>query len=182
MLNGIRVLDMASLAAAPLAATYLGEFGADVIKIEQPQGGDPIRGWGMQKDGIGLMWKSVGRNKKSVTVDLRTSDGQGLVKQLAAVCDVVVANTRPQTLTKWGLDYESLRAINPKLVMLHVTGFGLSGPKSSRPGFGTLGEAMSGFAHTTGKPTLPFVAIVHAGRRSGLTQRGLLDHDGAVSP
>lgn len=155
MLNGIRVLDMASLAAAPLAATYLGEFGADVIKIEQPQGGDPIRGWGMQKDGIGLMWKSVGRNKKSVTVDLRTSDGQGLVKQLAAVCDVVVANTRPQTLTKWGLDYESLRAINPKLVMLHVTGFGLSGPKSSRPGFGTLGEAMSGFAHTTGEADAP---------------------------
>lgn len=159
MLEGIRVLDMASLAAAPLAATYLGEFGADVIKIEQPQGGDPIRGWGVQKDGVGLMWKSVGRNKRSVTVDLRTPDGQALVKRLASVCDVVIANTRPHTLTKWGLDYAALRQLNPKVVMLHVTGFGLTGPKASRPGFGTLGEAMSGFAHTTGEadgpPTLP---------------------------
>ncbi|MFZ2529556.1 MAG: CoA transferase [Rhodococcus sp. (in: high G+C Gram-positive bacteria)] len=159
MLQGIRVLDMATLAAGPLAATYLGEFGADVIKIEQPQGGDPIRGWGVQKNGIGLVWKSIGRNKRSVTVDLRTADGQELVRRLAAKCDVVVANTRPHTLTRWGLDYDTLRRINPKIVMLHVTGFGLTGPKSSRPGFGTLGEAMSGFAHTTGEsdgpPTLP---------------------------
>ncbi|WP_110470273.1 CaiB/BaiF CoA transferase family protein [Williamsia limnetica] len=159
MLAGIRVLDMASLAAAPLAATYLGEFGADVIKVEQPQGGDAIRGWGVQKDGVGLMWKSVGRNKRSVTIDLRKEEGQSLVRELAAKCDVVIANTRPHTLTKWGLDYAALSAENPKLVMLHVTGFGLSGPKSSRPGFGTLGEAMSGFAHTTGEadgpPTLP---------------------------
>ncbi|MEE2060980.1 CaiB/BaiF CoA transferase family protein [Rhodococcus artemisiae] len=159
MLHGIRVLDLATLAAGPLAATYLGEFGADVIKVEQPQGGDPIRGWGVQKDGIGLVWKSIGRNKRSVTIDLRTDDGQELVRRLAAECDVVVANTRPHTLTRWGLDYDALRRINPKIVMLHVTGFGLTGPKSSRPGFGTLGEAMSGFAHTTGEsdgpPTLP---------------------------
>ncbi len=159
MLSGLRVLDMASLAAAPLAATYLGEFGADVIKVEQPQGGDSIRGWGVQKDGVGLMWKSVGRNKRSVTVDLRKEDGQALVRALAKECDVVIANTRPHTLTKWGLDYAALSAENPKLVMLHVTGFGLNGPKSTRPGFGTLGEAMSGFAHTTGEadgpPTLP---------------------------
>jgi crotonobetainyl-CoA:carnitine CoA-transferase CaiB-like acyl-CoA transferase len=159
MLAGVRVLDMASLAAAPLAATYLGEFGADVIKIEQPQGGDAIRGWGVQKDGVGLMWKSVGRNKRSVTVDLRTTEGQSLVRDLASRCDVVIANTRPHTLRKWQLDYTSLREVNPKVVMLHVTGFGLHGPKSSQPGFGTLGEAMSGFAHTTGEldgpPTLP---------------------------
>ncbi|TCN46269.1 crotonobetainyl-CoA:carnitine CoA-transferase CaiB-like acyl-CoA transferase [Rhodococcus sp. SMB37] len=159
MLHGIRVLDLATLAAGPLAATYLGEFGADVIKVEQPQGGDPIRGWGVQKDGIGLVWKSIGRNKRSITIDLRTDDGQELVRRLAAECDVVVANTRPQTLTRWGLDYDALRRINPKIVMLHVTGFGLTGPKSPRPGFGTLGEAMSGFAHTTGEsdgpPTLP---------------------------
>lgn len=130
-----------------------------MIKVEQPQGGDPIRGWGVQKDGIGLVWKSIGRNKRSVTIDLRTADGQDLVRRLAAECDVVVANTRPHTLTRWGLDYDALRRINPKIVMLHVTGFGLTGPKSSRPGFGTLGEAMSGFAHTTGEsdgpPTLP---------------------------
>jgi crotonobetainyl-CoA:carnitine CoA-transferase CaiB-like acyl-CoA transferase len=159
MLHGIRVLDLATLAAGPLAATYLGEFGADVIKVEQPQGGDPIRGWGVQKGGIGLVWKSIGRNKRSITIDLRTDDGQELVRRLVAECDVVVANTRPHTLTRWGLDYDTLRRVNPKIVMLHVTGFGLTGPKSSRPGFGTLGEAMSGFAHTTGEsdgpPTLP---------------------------
>lgn len=159
MLRGVRVIDMATLAAAPLAATYLGEYGADVIKIEQPQGGDPIRGWGTQKDGVGLMWKSVGRNKRSVTLDLRTPEGQDVLRQLAAVSDVLVANTRPHTLKRWGLDYESLKEINPNLIMLHITGFGLSGPKSERPGFGTLGEAMSGFAHLTGEadgpPTLP---------------------------
>ena len=150
---------MATLAAAPLAATYLGEFGAEVIKIEQPRGGDAIRGWGAQKDGVGLMWKSIGRNKRSVTIDLRTADGQGLVRDLARRCDVVVANTRPHTLQRWGLDYDTLRGINSRIVMLHITGYGLTGPKSTRPGFGTLGEAMSGFAHTTGEsdgpPTLP---------------------------
>ncbi|MBW0090699.1 CoA transferase [Pseudonocardia sp. KRD-184] len=159
MLRGVRVLDMASLAAAPLAATYLGEFGADVIKIEQPQGGDPIRGWGAQRNGVGLMWKSVSRNKRSVTVDLRRAEGQALVRRMAMRCDVVVANARPQTLRRWGLDFTHLRQLNPQLVMLHVTGFGLSGPKAERPGFGTLGEAMSGFAHVTGEadgpPTLP---------------------------
>ncbi|MQA14885.1 MAG: CoA transferase [Pseudonocardiaceae bacterium] len=159
MLAGVRVLDLATLAAAPLAATYLGEFGAEVIKIEQPGGGDPIRGWGNQRDGVGLMWKSVSRNKRAVTLDLREAEGQELLRRMAEQCDVVVANTRPQTLRKWGLDYESLRVRNDRLVMLHITGFGLSGPKSERPGFGTLGEAMSGFAHLTGEadgpPTLP---------------------------
>ncbi|MGY0499600.1 CaiB/BaiF CoA transferase family protein [Nocardia sp. FBN12] len=159
MLDGVRVLDFATLAAAPLAATYLGEFGAEVIKIEQPNGGDPIRTWGAQRDEVGLMWKSVSRNKRSVTLDLRVTEGQELLRRLAATADVVVTNTRPQTLRKWGLDYPRLRAVNEQLVMLHITGFGLTGPKSERPGFGTLGEAMSGFAHITGEahgpPTLP---------------------------
>ena len=159
MLEGLRVLDLATLAAAPLAATYLGEFGADVIKVEQPTGGDPIRTWGNQRDGVGLMWKSVSRNKKAVTLDLRVPEGQALLRRLVEHADVVVANTRPQTLAKWGLDYASLRAVNDKIVMLHVTGYGLTGPKSERPGFGTLGEAMSGFADITGEadgpPTLP---------------------------
>ncbi|MEJ2871211.1 CoA transferase [Actinomycetospora sp. OC33-EN08] len=158
-LHGLRVLDMASLAAAPLAATYLGEFGADVVKIEPPGVGDALRGWGARRDGVGLMWKSLGRNKRSVTIDLRTPDGQDLARRLAARSDVVVANTRPHTLRRWGLDFERLHAENPRTVMLHVTGFGLTGPKSDRPGFGTLGEAMSGFAHLTGEadgpPTLP---------------------------
>jgi crotonobetainyl-CoA:carnitine CoA-transferase CaiB-like acyl-CoA transferase len=159
MLNGVRVLDLATLAAAPLVATYLGEFGADVIKVEQPGQGDPIRTWGNQRDGVGLMWKSVSRNKKSVTLNLRVPAGQELVRRLVEHADVVIVNTRPQTLQKWGLDYENLRQINDRIVMLHVTGFGLTGPKSQRPGFGTLGEAMSGFAHITGQadgpPTLP---------------------------
>ena len=159
MLSGVRVLDLATLAAAPLAATYLGEFGAEVIKIEQPGAGDPIRTWGNQRDGIGLMWKSVSRNKKAITANLRVAEGQDLVRRLVAQADVVIVNTRPQTLRTWGLDYASLRAVNERIVMLHITGFGLSGPKSERPGFGTLGEAMSGFAHVTGEsdgpPTLP---------------------------
>lgn len=159
MLDGVRVLDLATLAAAPLVATYLGEFGAEVIKVEQPNGGDPIRGWGAQNDGVGLVWKSVSRNKKAITLDLRQAEGQELARRLAAECDVVIVNLRPQTLSKWGLGYEALSAANPKLVMLHITGYGLSGPKSERPGFGTLGEAMSGFAHvvgqTDGPPSLP---------------------------
>ncbi|MBH0780466.1 CaiB/BaiF CoA transferase family protein [Nocardia bovistercoris] len=159
MLAGVRVLDLATLAAAPLAATYLGEFGADVIKVEQPGVGDPIRTWGAQRDGVGLMWKSVSRNKRSITLDMRGPDGQKLLRRLVEQVDVVVTNTRPQTLRKWGLDYASLRAVNERVVMLHITGFGLTGPKSERPGFGTLGEAMSGFAHITGEadgpPTLP---------------------------
>ncbi len=159
MLDGIRVLDLATLAAAPLVATYLGEFGAEVIKVEQPGQGDPIRTWGHQRDGVGLMWKSLSRNKKSITLNLRCEQGQQLVHRLVEHADVVIVNTRPQTLRKWGLDYEALRAVNDRIVMLHITGFGLTGPKSERPGFGTLGEAMSGFAHLTGEadgpPTLP---------------------------
>ena len=159
LLDGVRVLDFATLAAAPLVATYLGEFGADVIKVEDPNGGDPIRGWGNQRNGIGLMWKSISRNKRSVTLNLRHADGQELARSLAAQADVVIVNTRPHTLRKWGLSYERLREVNDRIVMLHITGFGLSGPKSERPGFGTLGEAMSGFAHLTGEadgpPPLP---------------------------
>jgi crotonobetainyl-CoA:carnitine CoA-transferase CaiB-like acyl-CoA transferase len=159
LLAGLRVIDAATLAAGPLVATYLGEFGAEVIKIEQPQGGDPIRQWGSQRDGIGLMWKSISRNKKSVTLDLRQAEGRDILRRLAGNSDVLIMNTRPPTLRKWELDYEHLSVIHPDLVMLHVTGFGLDGPKSDQPGFGTLGEAMSGFAHVTGQadgpPTLP---------------------------
>ena len=155
MLDGVRVLELATLAAAPLVATYLGEFGADVIKVEDPSTGDPIRAWGHQRNGIGLMWKSIARNKRSVTLNLRSPEGQALARQLVEKADVVIANTRPQTLSRWGLDYPSLRAVNERIVMLHITGYGLSGPKSQRPGFGTLGEAMSGFAHITGQPDGP---------------------------
>ncbi|BBY90992.1 hypothetical protein MGALJ_06610 [Mycobacterium gallinarum] len=155
----MRVVDAATLAAGPLVATALGEFGADVIKVEQPGIGDPLRTWGVRRDDIGLVWKSVSRNKKCVTLDLRTDVGRDLLHGLLAHSDVFVVNTRPSTLARWGLDYESLHERHPNLVVLHVTGYGLGGPASDRPGFGTLAEAMSGFAHVCGQadgpPTLP---------------------------
>jgi crotonobetainyl-CoA:carnitine CoA-transferase CaiB-like acyl-CoA transferase len=154
-LTGIKVLDAATLAAGPLVATWLGEFGAEVIKVEQPDGGDPLRQWGAQKDGVGLMWKSLGRNKKSVTLNLRRTAGRELLRDLVRRTDVLIMNLRPSTLAGWGLDYPSLAEENRGLVMVHVTGFGADGPKSDRPGFGTLGEAMSGFAHITGQPDGP---------------------------
>ncbi|MQY21590.1 CaiB/BaiF CoA transferase family protein [Nocardia macrotermitis] len=154
-LSGLRVIDAATLAAGPLIATWLSEFGAEVIKVEQPEGGDPLRQWGTQKDGIGLMWKSLGRNKKSITLNLRHEAGRDMLRALAREADVLVMNLRPSTLDRWELNYPRMRAENSRLVMVHVTGFGAGGPKSDRPGFGTLGEAMSGFAHLTGHPDGP---------------------------
>lgn len=154
-LSGVRVIDAATLAAGPLVVTWLGEFGAEVIKVEQPDGGDPLRQWGAQKDDVGLMWKSLGRNKKSVTLNLRAEPGRDLLRELAGQADVLVMNLRPSTLDRWGCDYDSLSAANPGLVMVHITGYGAGGPKSDWPGFGTLGEAMSGFAHLTGHPEGP---------------------------
>jgi crotonobetainyl-CoA:carnitine CoA-transferase CaiB-like acyl-CoA transferase len=154
-LSGLRVLDIATLAAGPLVATALGEFGAEVIKVEEPRSGDPLRTWGARRDGVGLVWKSVSRNKKCVTLDLRSADGRDVLHELLDVSDVLVANTRPSTLKRWKLDYESVHARHPELVMLHVTGYGRGGPASDRPGYGTLAEAMSGFAHVTGQPGGP---------------------------
>ena len=154
-LQGLRVIDAATLAAGPMVATALGEFGAEVIKVEQPGSGDPLRTWGVLKDGIGLLWKSMSRNKRCVTLDMRSPDGQELFHRLMDVSDVVVLNNRPSALARWGLDYESVHAAHPRLVVLHVTGYGGGGPKSDRPGFGTLAEAMSGFAHVTGQPDGP---------------------------
>jgi crotonobetainyl-CoA:carnitine CoA-transferase CaiB-like acyl-CoA transferase len=158
-LSGVRVIDAATLGAAPLAAALMAEFGADVIKVEHPKRGDPLRDWGAKSNGIGLLWKSIGRNKRSVTLDLHHEEGRDLLRQLAAKADVLIVNFRPGRLEKWQLAWDDLRKVNPRLVMLQVTGFGYSGPYSDRPGFGTLGEAMSGFAYTTGQregpPTLP---------------------------
>jgi len=154
-LAGLRVIDAATLAAGPLIATWLGEHGAEVIKVEQPDGGDPLRQWGAQRAGVGLMWKSVARNKKCVTLNLRLEAGRDLLRSLTRQADVVIMNLRPSTLRKWGLEYGSLADGNPGLVMVHVTGYGADGPKSDWPGFGTLGEAMSGFAHLTGTPDGP---------------------------
>ena len=154
-LSGLRVVDAATLAAGPLVATALGEFGAEVIKVEQPGVGDPLRTWGIRRDDIGLVWKSMSRNKKCITLDMRAEGGRALLHSLLTVSDVFISNTRPSTLRRWGLDYQSLCMRHPRLVMLHVTGYGAGGPASDRPGFGTLAEAMSGFAHVCGQPDGP---------------------------
>lgn len=154
-LEGVRVVEAATLAAGPMAATALGEFGAEVIKVEQPGTGDPMRTWGLRRDGVGLVWKSLSRNKRCVTLDLRQPEGQELFHGLLAVSDVMVVGNRPSALERWGIDWESVHARHPQLVMCHVTGYGRGGPKSDRPGYGTLAEAMSGFAHLTGQPDGP---------------------------
>jgi formyl-CoA transferase len=153
-LQGLKVLDVATLFAGPLAATLLGDHGAEVIKIEHPRG-DPSRTHGAQRAGVGLWWKMLGRNKKSVTLTLSTPEGQELFRALAADADVIVENFRPGTLERWGIGWDVLSAINPRLVLARVTGFGQFGPYSDRPGFGTLAEAMSGFAAVTGEPDGP---------------------------
>ncbi|MDA2975277.1 MAG: CoA transferase [Actinomycetota bacterium] len=158
-LQDIKVIDMATLFAGPMAATMLGDFGADVIKIEHPKNGDPVRTHGSSKNGVGLWWKMLSRNKRSVTLYLGSPEGQEIFKKLVKDADVVIENFRPGTLEKWGLGYDELVKINPKLVLARVTGFGQIGPYATRPGFGTLAEAMSGFASITGTadgpPTLP---------------------------
>jgi crotonobetainyl-CoA:carnitine CoA-transferase CaiB-like acyl-CoA transferase len=162
-LQDVVILDAATLGAAPLIATYLSEFGAEVIKLEHPRGGDPLRNWGFQREGVGLGWKSAARNKRSVTVDLHHEEGQRLFKRLIEHVDVLLINFRPGRMEQWGLPYERLSAINPGLIVVHVTAFGLTGPYAQRPGFGTLVEAMSGFAHITGEPngppTLPAIPL-----------------------
>jgi crotonobetainyl-CoA:carnitine CoA-transferase CaiB-like acyl-CoA transferase len=154
-LHGIRVVEAATLAAGPMVGTALGEFGAEVIKVEPPGSGDPMRTWGDRRDGIGLVWKSVSRNKRCVTLDLRQAEGQELLHQLLDASDVLVAGNRPSALERWGIDYESVHEAHPHVVMLHITGYGRGGPASDRPGYGTLAEAMSGFAHLTGQPDGP---------------------------
>jgi crotonobetainyl-CoA:carnitine CoA-transferase CaiB-like acyl-CoA transferase len=154
-LDGLRVLDLATLFAGPLAATMLGDFGAEVIKVEHPTRPDPSRGHGPAKDGVGLWWKVLGRNKRTVTLDLSTAGGRETLLRLAATADVVIENFRPATLEKWRLGWDELSAVNPRLVLARVTGFGQFGPYSHRPGFGTLAEAMSGFAAITGEPEGP---------------------------
>lgn len=154
-LTGLRVLDLATLFAGPLAATMLGDFGAEVIKVEHPHRPDPSRGHGPSKDGIGLWWKLLGRNKRNLTLDLSTHGGRDTLLRLAEGADVIVENFRPGTLERWGLGWEELSRANPRLVLARVTGFGQFGPYSRRPGFGTLAEAMSGFAAITGEPDGP---------------------------
>ncbi|MEU7300964.1 CoA transferase [Streptomyces sp. NPDC007206] len=154
-LAGVRVLDLATLFAGPLAATLFGDFGADVIKVEHPRRPDPSRGHGPAKHGVGLWWKVLGRNKRTITLDLSTPGGRATLLRLAATADVVIENFRPGTLEKWALGWEQLSAVNARLVLARVTAFGQFGPYAHRPGFGTLAEALSGFAAITGEPDAP---------------------------
>jgi crotonobetainyl-CoA:carnitine CoA-transferase CaiB-like acyl-CoA transferase len=158
-LSGLRVLDVSTILAGPLTCQLLGDFGADVLKLEHPTQGDGMRGHGWQKDGQALWWKMLARNKRTVGLYLGNREGARLFRRLAATADVVVENFRPGTLERWGLGYDTLRGDNEGLVLLRVTGFGQGGPYRDRPGFGTLVESMSGFAHLTGQadgpPTLP---------------------------
>jgi len=158
-LAGLRVVDASTIIAGPLCCQILGDFGADVIKVEHPSAGDGMRGHGAQKDGVPLWWKEISRNKRTVGLDLATVAGAEVFTRLAAGADVVVENFRPGTLERWGLAPDRLRSGNPGLVLVRLTGFGQRGPYARRAGFGTLAEAMSGFAHLTGEadgpPTLP---------------------------
>jgi len=158
-LDDLTVLDCATLFAGPLAAMVLGDFGADVIKIEHPTRADPSRTHGRAKDGIGLWWKMLGRNKRTITLNLSKPEGAQMLLSLAEQADVLIENFRPGTLERWGIGPDELLEANPRLVIARVTGFGQFGPLSGNPGFGTLAEAMSGFAAITGEPdgvpTLP---------------------------
>jgi crotonobetainyl-CoA:carnitine CoA-transferase CaiB-like acyl-CoA transferase len=154
-LEGIRVVEAATLFAAPIAGMLLGDYGADVIKIEHPRRPDPARGHGPSKDDVGLWFKTLGRNKRLVTLDLSQPDGREIFLRLAERSDVVLENFRPGTLERWGLGWDELSAVNPRLVLARVSGFGQTGPYAGRPGFGTLAEAMSGFAALNGEPDGP---------------------------
>jgi crotonobetainyl-CoA:carnitine CoA-transferase CaiB-like acyl-CoA transferase len=154
-LAGIRVLEAATLFAAPLTGMLLADFGADVIKVEHPRRPDPARGHGPSKDGVGLWFKALARNKRLVTLDLSRKEGAALFLRMADDADVVLENFRPGTLERWGLGWDELSAANPRLVLARVSGFGQTGPYARRPGFGTLAEAMSGFAALNGEPDGP---------------------------
>jgi crotonobetainyl-CoA:carnitine CoA-transferase CaiB-like acyl-CoA transferase len=154
-LEGLRVVDASTLFAGPMAAMHLGDMGAEVIKVEHPRRPDPSRGHGPSKDGQNLWWKTLGRNKRTMALDLHAPAGVDAFLRLVETADVVIENFRPGTLERWGIGYDVLSERNPRLVLARVTGFGQTGPYRSRPGFGTLAEAMSGFAAMTGEPDGP---------------------------
>ena len=151
-LAGLKVLELGQLIAGPFAAKTLGDFGADVIKVEPPAGGDPLRQWRLIKDGTSVWWQVQSRNKRSVALDLRSPQAQEIVRNLAAECDVLVENFRPGALEGWGLGPDRLLELNPKLVVLRISGYGQTGPYRDRPGFGVVAEAMGGLRHLTGEP------------------------------
>jgi formyl-CoA transferase len=151
-LKGVRVIEMGQLIAGPFTGKTLGEFGADVIKIEAPGTGDPLRNWRMMQDGTSVWWQVQSRNKRSVALDLRSAEGQEIARKLIAEADVLVENFRPGTLESWGMGWDVLSELNPGLVMLRISGYGQTGPYRDLPGFGAIGEAMGGLRHLTGEP------------------------------
>ena len=151
-LQGVRVIEMGQLIAGPFCGKTLGEFGADVIKIEAPETGDPLRNWRLIKEGTSVWWQVQSRNKRSVALDLRQKEGQAIARQLIAEADVLVENFRPGTLEGWGMSPQELHQLNPGLVMLRISGYGQTGPYRDLPGFGAIGEAMGGLRHLTGEP------------------------------
>ncbi|QCB46929.1 CoA transferase [Hydrogenophaga sp. PAMC20947] len=151
-LQGLRIIEMGQLIAGPFAGKMLGEFGADVIKIEAPGTGDPLRNWRLIKDGTSVWWQVQSRNKRSIALDLRSAEGQSIARKLIAEADVLIENFRPGTLEDWGMGYEELAKLNPGLVMLRISGYGQTGPYRDLPGFGAIGEAMGGLRHLTGEP------------------------------
>lgn len=158
-LSGLRVIELGQLIAGPFASKILAEFGADVIKIEPPKGGDPLRTWRLVHDGTSVWWAAHARNKRSVTLDLRQPEGQEVIRKLAQDADILIENFRPGAMEKWGLGFKDLHAINPKLIMLRVSGYGQTGPYRDRPGFGVIGEAMGGLRYLSGEPGRPPVRV-----------------------
>jgi len=169
-LSGLRVIELGQLIAGPFASKMLGEFGADVIKVEPPETGDPLRAWRMLHDGTSIWWAAHARNKRSITLNLREPEGQEVIRQLAKDADIVIENFRPGALEKWGIGFKDLHAINPKLIMLRVSGYGQTGPYKDRPGFGVIGEAMGGLRYLTGESGRP---PVRTGVSIGDTLSGL---------
>ncbi|MGZ5032089.1 MAG: CaiB/BaiF CoA transferase family protein [Usitatibacter sp.] len=151
-LTGLKVLELGTLIAGPYCARLMGEFGAEVVKIESPGEGDPLRKWRQLHEGNSLWWYAQARNKKSVVVNLRDADGQAIVRRLASQADIVVENFRPGTMEKWKLGYDDLRKDNERLIMVRLSGFGQTGPYKDRPGFGAIGESMGGMRYITGYP------------------------------
>ena len=158
-LSGLRVIELGQLIAGPFASKILAEFGADVIKIEPPTTGDPLRTWRLVHEGTSVWWAAHARNKRSVTLDLRQPEGQEIIRKLAVDADILIENFRPGAMEKWGLGFQALHAINPKLIMLRVSGYGQSGPYRDRPGFGVIGEAMGGLRYLSGEPGRPPVRV-----------------------
>jgi len=170
ILSGIKVLELGQLIAGPFASKTLADFGAEIIKVESPGEGDPLRKWRMLHKGTSVWWQAHSRNKQSICLDLRVQEGQEIARRLALEADVVIENFRPGTLEKWGLGWEELHKANPQLIMLRISGYGQDGPKRDEPGFAAIGEAMAGLRYITGHPNeIP----VRAGVSLGDTIAGL---------